>query len=779
VAVAEATGYWIPNGGQWPEEILFASAGPGCGSEVWVDREGFCMRDTTQAGLEATARWTFAEVFIVIGGLDESFTGTELAGVESMGHRHSFFMGSNPERWAGGLPAFAALEIAGRIRVLPANGGIWVGEPSAGFRYLRLTDADLTVTQEGSIGSSAEHLAEVDRPSLDGKGEEITPKLIVPFSQGEWSTFFGAACMFNTEHAWDACITQDGDLILLLSSACIKFYSPTINDLSAPGLSTSGMNPDLDYLLGRFDGVSGRLEWITRLGGSNDDGGAHLIATPDGRIAIAGHTHSKDFPLTDGAIDNSFPPPLLQKGFVLLLSGSGDALQYSSYLGLASNFAPFAIAVDPSGRLAVGGTSSTQFSPGLEAWTSPDWPDQLTPESSTEAGLVVFRLDTMAIDYAGLLGGSSTELIHAMTFDATGALTVVGLTGSTKQSFPKTPGTYTVPVQGSGPKLFATRIAPDGKSFEYSAWIGQSSQAEIEVAVLPDRSTVIAGRTLGSTLPTTPGVIDPTPDFDDAFLMQLKPDAKGLVWCTYLGSPSAYEPISALEVDSSGMLTVVARNSGFPPVKQYGPGLSVSNVAARITPGATKVLYAVALTEASSSVHPVGGGSLPGSRIGMGGTAYTSLFPVSPDAFDTTYSGIYDGYVAALSLLPNGVRHLEGSGSTCSAGLTLGATRPAWPGESEFAIYLSGGPPAGLGVLVIGAQSAVPLEVAGTLSWIDPASAPALLPLALGPLGFLELPLPIPLGASGAELAIQAFLLPPTGCSGPLLSSHGLAIRML
>jgi hypothetical protein len=34
-------------------------------------------------------------------------------------------------------------------------------------------------------------------------------------------------------------------------------------------------------------------------------------------------------------------------------------------------------------------------------------------------------------------------------------------------------------------------------------------------------------------------------------------------------------------------------------------------------------------------------------------------------------------------------------------------------------------------------------------------------------------------GASGAELAAQAFLLPPPGCGQSLLSSHGLAIRLL
>jgi hypothetical protein len=493
---------------------------------------------------------------------------------------------------------------------------------------------------------------------------------------------------------------------------------------------------------------------------------------------MTGRTESPDFPLTDDAIDSSFPPPLLRKGFVLLLPGGGDVLEYSSYLGLSTIFDPTSIAADSSGRLAVVGACSTDYSPGLEAWQTPGWPDPLTPNSWFEAGVVVFQLDTMAIDYAGLFGGSGPEFPYAATFDATGALTVVGVTGSTKQSFPKTPDTYTVPVVGTS-KLFSTRIAPDGNSFEYSAWIGQETKQELEVAVLPDRSTVIAGRILAGSLPTTPGVLGPAVAFDDAFLMQLSPDGKSLVWCTSYGGLSDDEYITSLEVDASGMLTVIARNSGYPVVKQYGPGLSVGNVAARIAPGATKILYSVALTEAASFTGPSGGGLLPGSRIGMGGQAATPTFPVSADAFDTTYGGIYDGYAAALSLLPDGIRHLEGSGASCSAAMTLGATRPAWPGQADFSLFLSGGPPAGLGVLAIGAQSAVPVDVGGALSWVDPNSAPILLPLALGQNGFRELPLPIPVGASGAELAAQAFLLPPPGCGQSLLSSHGLAIRLL
>ena len=122
---------------------------------------------------------------------------------------------------------------------------------------------------------------------------------------------------------------------------------------------------------------------------------------------------------------------------------------------------------------------------------------------------------------------------------------------------------------------------------------------------------------------------------------------------------------------------------------------------------------------------------------------------------------------------------MEGSGSSCAAGLTLGATRPAWPGQADFSLYLSGGPPSGLGVLAIGAHSAVPVDVGGALSWVDPASGPALLPMQLGPQGFRELPLPIPVGLSSGELAVQAFPQPLPCCGEALLSSHGLSIRLL
>ena len=785
----QASGYWIPNGGQWPEDVLFASTGPGCSAEIWVDRLGFCLGQPG-AGPAAVVRRTFAEVLGTAAEAQRADSEPELTGVEPLGHRHSFFLGRDPASWAGGLTAYAALETTEGLRVYPGERGLWVGRSPHGFRFVPLLSTSPSSSARSTrAGEPLESSTVAVIPSLGGvHGAPAVSKTIVPFAPGEWSTYFGSACN-NLDTAEDCCTTADGDLIFVILSSCTRFYGGSEQNLSAPGISTSGGYPDLDFMMARFDGVSGRLEWLTRFGGSNDEFEAYVAVTPDGRIAVGGWTSSQDFPLTGDAIDSSFPPPLLTKGFVTLLSAGGDALEYSSYLGLATNFIPRAIAVDPGGRLAVGGYCPTDISPGLEAWQTPGWPDPLTPDSSLEAGLVVFRLDTMTIEYAGLLGGKGGERIIAMAFDNTGALTVVGLTGSPKQSFPKTPGTYTVPGWGSqvpgtpppqaSPYLFSTRIAPDGKAFEYSAWIGQNSLDEISLALLPDRSTVIAGRTQGTKLPVTPGVFDPTPDFDDAFLMQLTPDGKGLAWCTFLSTSGTEEFVCSLDGDSSGMLTVVTRSGLWPPVKTYGPGLSAANVAARIAPGAAKVLYSVALTEASSPLYPVGGGTLPGSRIGMAGTAFTPLFPVSPDAFDTTYSGIYDGYVAALSLLPDGIRHLEGSGSSCAAGLTLGATRPAWPGQADFSLYLSGGPPSGLGVLAIGAHSAVPVDVGGALSWVDPASGPALLPMQLGPQGFRELPLPIPVGLSGGELAVQAFLLPPPGCGQPLLSSHGLAIRLL
>ena len=766
----QASGYWIPNGGQWPEQVLFASSGPGCSTEIWVDRLGFCLGQPG-AGPAAVVRRTFAEVLGTAAEAQRADSEPELTGVEPLGHRHSFFLGRDPASWAGGLTAYAALETTEGLRVYPGERGLWVGRSPQGFRFVPLAAASLDPVNGSEAPSSS--------------------KAVVPFAQGEWSTFLGAACTNGSELAGDACVSADGDLIVAIFSECTRFYAGIGQDPSAAGTPTLGASPNRDYWIARFDGDSGRLEWLTNLGGSDNDYSVYLTMTPDGSIAMAGWTQSQDFPLTAGAIDSSFPPPLLQKGFLTILSAGGEAIQYSSYLGLASIFVPFAVAVDPGGRLAVGGLCSTSLSPGLEAWQTPGWPDPVASGSSSEAGLVVFDLATMQVDYAGLLGGPGGECIYAMTFEANGALTAVGLTGSNKQGFPKTPGAYTIPGWASqwpgtpspspSPYLFVTRIAPDGKSFEYSAWIGQNSQPEIQVAVLPDRSTVIAGSALGvnTSLPVTPGVFDPTPGSGDAFLMQLKPDGKGLAWCTFLSTIATIEYVSSLEVDRSGMLTLVSQYGLWPPVKSYGPGFGAGHVAARIAPGATKVLYSVALTEASSPYGPVGGGALPGSRIGMAGTAYYTGFPVSPDAFDTTQNGVNDGYAAVLSLLPDGIRHLEGSGSSCAAGLTLGATRPAWPGQADFSLYLSGGPPSGLGVLAIGAHSAVPVDVGGALSWVDPASGPALLPMQLGPQGFRELPLPIPAGVSGGELAVQAFLLPPPGCGQPLLSSHGLAIRLL
>ena len=67
----------------------------------------------------------------------------------------------------------------------------------------------------------------------------------------------------------------------------------------------------------------------------------------------------------------------------------------------------------------------------------------------------------------------------------------------------------------------------------------------------------VCGNTYSTNLPVTPGAFQQTHRGDsDGFVAKLSPDAKTLIWCTYLGG-SGHDRAYGVTVDSSGFVYVV------------------------------------------------------------------------------------------------------------------------------------------------------------------------------------------------------------------------------
>jgi hypothetical protein len=202
--------------------------------------------------------------------------------------------------------------------------------------------------------------------------------------------------------------------------------------------------------------------------------------------------------------------------------------------------------------------------------------------------------DGSALVWSTFLGGTLDDRVLALAVDASGAVVVAGDTDSS--DFPATAGAFDTSY-GGGRDLFVTRIAANGATLDWSTFVGGTLAERFgDLALGSGGEPVLVGATRGSGFATTPGAYDTSHNggafFGDAFALRLRADGSALAWSTYLGSGG-------------------------------------EELAERVAVG-------------------------PADAVTLSGTTYSSAFPVTAGAYDTTWSAPSDAFVSRLS--PDGAQ---------------------------------------------------------------------------------------------------------------------------
>ena len=263
----------------------------------------------------------------------------------------------------------------------------------------------------------------------------------------------------------------------------------------------------------------------------------------------------------------------------------------------------------------------------------------------------------MVIDpllWATYLGGGTEDIALAIALDSHGNPIVAGWTNSV--DFPATTGAYDIVQNGDDWDAFVAKLSADGSSLLWATYLGGGrSDWANTLALDGSGNPIIAGRTYSTDFPTPSGAYDTTFNgFDDAFVAKLSADGSSLLWATYLGGDGEEEG-SALTLDDSWNPIVVGMTSspGFP-----------------VTPGAydtvfddagySDVYIAKLAMDGSSIIWAsfLGGDDLErGLAIALDGSdnpivagnTESTDFPVTPLAYDATFNGASDAFVAKLS----------------------------------------------------------------------------------------------------------------------------------
>jgi hypothetical protein len=349
--------------------------------------------------------------------------------------------------------------------------------------------------------------------------------------------------------------------------------------------------------------------------------------------------------------------------------------------------------------------------------------------------------------YSTFLGGSAGndpygtdflrgthETVTGIAVDSSGNAYVAGYTYS--PDFPTTPGALETTNSSGG---FVSKLNAAGSALVYSTYLGHVSSISA-IAVDSNGTAYVTGYTsdayYGHAFPTTPNAYWPTNSNQacaptDYFVTGINTTGDQLLYSSCFNSPTdpTYGQFPhGIALDSHGHIYVAGATSypGFPTTPNaYEVPFSGMPESAFLTvfdttsSGAASLYYSTILGVPSASNNPNGGTIATGVAVDSFGKAYltgytTNGFPVTPGAYQTTYSGSScsggvcnastDSFVAKLDPTSSGAQSLiystylggigsnianaiavDPSGNAHVTGATSSASFPTTPGAFQTA----------------------------------------------------------------------------------------------
>ncbi|MFC1683588.1 SBBP repeat-containing protein [Candidatus Zixiibacteriota bacterium] len=400
-----------------------------------------------------------------------------------------------------------------------------------------------------------------------------------------------------------------------------------------------------DVFVVKLNSSGSFLEYATFIGGNQGDWGHGIAVDGSGHVFITGLTESTDFPVTAGAFDTTYN--YQYDGYVAKLNQSGSALDFCTYLGGSDADFGIAIRTDSSGQVYIGGgTRSSNFPVTYGAY------DTLLNGSRYDGFVAKLTTTGNVLEYATYLGGNLNDDIWSIEIDAAGSVYLTGETDS--PNFPVTYGAFDT-TKNDTTDAYVSKLSPGGDALIYSTFLGGTKRDYGWGIDVDDMGNAyVTGYTASSDFPTTPGAYDETHNGSwDGFVVRLDPDGATMIYATFLGTGGT-ESCRRIAVSDHGWACVGGGTSSpdFPTTDgafdlTYNGGDDVFVVL--IDPSGHRLDYASYLggNDDDYCWHLVLDRH---SNVYLSGTTLSGDFPVTADAFDTTYGGGFDVYVSKLNL---------------------------------------------------------------------------------------------------------------------------------
>lgn len=601
----------------------------------------------------------------------------EIVPVDMTAHRVNYFIGNEKSKWKRNIPTSKAvlykeiyrnidLKVYGMERQIECD---WVVKPGGSPEDIRFEYKNVRGTRidmEGKLAIKTEfgeliHKKPLSYQVIEGKKIEIG----VEFKKTRKNTYGFKVQKFNTDYeliidpliystyiggSLDDCgygIAVDGS-----RNAYITGYTLSSGFPTTTGAYDNDFNGgDCDVFITKVNSTGTDLLYSTFLGGSGDEIGLGIAIDGSGNAYVTGWTRSTDYPTTSGAYDTEY-----HGGdndiFVTKLNSSGNDLEYSTYLGTSYGMenadASYGIAVDGSGNAYITGYSRVfTYIGGVMI---------------KHHLVLVKKLNSTGTDVLysiqlGSVNDDSEGCGYGIAVDGSGNAYVTGYTSS--WDFPNTSGCYdTYPSYPTA--AFLSKIDSTG-ALLYSTYLGADGHNEgYGIAVDGSGNAYITGYTDASDFPTTTGAYDTSHNGDDdIFVTKIDPAGNGtndLLYSTFLGGSGDYNCGEGIAVDGSGYayVTGTTNSTDFPTTTDaYDTSHNgdYDIFVTRIDPagnGINDLLYSTFL---GGTDYDYGFGIAVEleSALYVTGVTWSTDFPTTVGAYDTSSNGEWDAFLSKIS----------------------------------------------------------------------------------------------------------------------------------
>jgi hypothetical protein len=456
-----------------------------------------------------------------------------------------------------------------------------------------------------------------------------------------------------------------------LDSAGNIYVVGTTNSLTFPTVNPAqGNAPFGDGFVSKFTPDGSALVYSTYFGGNGFDQVNGIAVDTAGNAFVTGFTQSTDLPILNALQPAITPPgtPGSGEAFVAKFS-PGGSLIFSTYLGGSLNDAGTSVAVDAAGYAYIAGvTTSTDFpvtAGAFQRFHGGTGFEIYNPNA--DAFVAKIRPDGSALEYSTFLGGNNflsdgNDDAAAIAVDGTGNAYVVGTTSAT--DFPVTGSAFQPGSPGSQNNAFVSKLSPNGSSLLYSTYIGGTCNplppgflvtGAFGLAADDTGHAFVAGVTECADFPIVnalQGTFGGGSSYD-TFIARFdttQSGASSLQFSTFFGGSGA-AVVAALALDGAGHLYIAG--GAHPPIPTTQGALQPECIASscgflsKFTVDGSHLLYSTYLAGSRFSTGVSGLAATP-TDVLLTGTTESPDFPITANAFQTTFQSSEDAFVTRL-----------------------------------------------------------------------------------------------------------------------------------